>query len=337
MLCHRSARKCIAALAILVIFINLISLGMITLAQPKPTHICALLPAANSDLSWSQSMYDSLASLGKKLGSEVDIEITDGQYKHALAIPTLDKYTGQGCNIIIVHYHVFSELVLEYAAQFPEILFLWGSGTDYGKAQGLKNIIAYQARAEEGAYVNGMIAALMSKTGVVGVIGGKVENESQAYVEGFVAGAKAAKPKIKVNQVYTDSRTDVPLVYETTQKLLKQRADILSGVDPQVVGALSVLRDAKKYWLGTQCNQATEWPEVVIAAQVYDWTSLLERAVTARKAGTAGGSADELTLADGLRIEFNDSIAVPDAVKEAAESAVKQIIAGEVKVPVSTK
>ena len=49
---------------------------------------------------------------------------------------------------------------------------------------------AYEANSQEGGYVNGYIASLMSKSKVLGVIGPIAVGDAKLYVDGFVAGAK---------------------------------------------------------------------------------------------------------------------------------------------------
>ncbi len=80
--------------------------------------------------------------------------------------------------------------------------------------QGLNNVFAYEANAQEGGYVNGVIAALLSQSDVLGVVGPVEAGDAKLYIDGFVNGAKATKPDIGVNVSYTGSFGDTALAAE---------------------------------------------------------------------------------------------------------------------------
>ncbi len=99
--------------------------------------------------------------------------------------------------------------MFEVAPDFPDTSFAWGTATDVGAEQGLENIFAYEARAEEGGYVNGVLAANLSQSGVLGVVGPVEAGDAKLYIDGFVAGANAANPDGQVNVSYTGSFGDI--------------------------------------------------------------------------------------------------------------------------------
>ena len=74
--------------------------------------------------------------------------------------------------------------MFEIAPDFPETSFAWGTATDVGAEQGLENIFAYEARAEEGGFVNGVLAANLSESGVVGVVGPVEAGDAKLYIDG---------------------------------------------------------------------------------------------------------------------------------------------------------
>ncbi len=84
--------------------------------------------------------------------------------------------------------------------------------------------------------------------------------------------------------------------------------------------------------LGTQSDQTTLGPDVVVVNQIYDWTGVVNDMIAKVKAGELGGTAYNLTLENGgLKIVFNEAITIPDDVKAAAEETIGKIEAGEIE------
>ncbi|MEP7285998.1 MAG: BMP family ABC transporter substrate-binding protein, partial [Chloroflexota bacterium] len=197
------------------------------------------------------------------------------------------------------------------------------------------NIFAYEARAEEGGYVNGVMAALLSKSGTIGIVGPIEAGDAKLYIDGFKQGALASG-KIKpdgVKVIYTGSFGDTPKAAESAKTLISQGADVLTGSAQQVPGAISEIQKVKGYWFGTQTDQAAGWPDTVVAGQVYDWTNVLEDMITKRLEGTKGGVAYTISLKDGgEKIVFNDKTTIPDDVKKAAADAADKIESGDIMV-----
>ena len=77
-------------------------------------------------------------------------------------------YASQGYNLIIAHGSQYGSSLQEIAPDFPRPVFAWGTTVD---TFGQPNIFAYQASAEEGGFVNGVMAATLSKSNVIGVVG----------------------------------------------------------------------------------------------------------------------------------------------------------------------
>jgi hypothetical protein len=87
------------------------------------------------------------------------------------------------------------------------------------------------------------------------------------------AGVKATDPDTEVNVTYTGSFGDTALAAEAANTHIKAGADVLTGSAQQVVGAIGVAAEnAGVYWFGSQSNQTSLAPNIVVMNQVYDWT-----------------------------------------------------------------
>lgn len=300
----------------------------------EPVRIAIVMPSATTDLAWSQSIYDALLTIQEQAGEDVvEIAFSEGMFNVTDAAAALRDYAADGYDIVIAHGTQYGSSLFEIAPDFPETTFAYGTATDFGESAGLENVFAYEARAEEGGYVNGVLAAKMSESGVIGVVGPVEAGDAKLYIDGFVAGAKATNPDIVVNVSYTGSFGDTALAAEAANVHIDAGADVLTGSAQQVVGAIGVASEAGVPWLGTQADQSPIDPEVVVASQLYDWVPTLLDIIQKHQAGEYGGTAYKLTLDNGgLVMDYSDGLA-PDAVA-AAEEAEAGIMSGDISVDV---
>jgi basic membrane protein A len=297
----------------------------------KPIKIAIIMPSAKNDLAWSQAMYDSLVSVQKELGGDklVQLTVIENMFQVPDAAANAQKFAQQGYDIVILHGTQYGASMFDVAAKFPDVSFAWGTSTDVGKDKGLKNVFAYEARAEEGGYVFGTMAAMMSKTGILGVVGPVNAGDAKLYIDGFEQGAKAANPKVEVKKIFTESFGDIPKATEAAKTLISQKADILTGSAQQVPGAITETQKAKLIWFSTDTDQSVKWPDTVAASMVYDWTAMLKDMIATRVAGEKGGKAYDISLKNGsLKLVFNSKVKVPDEVMKAAKDTMQKIIDG---------
>ncbi len=218
---------------------------------------------------------------------------------------------------------------------FPKPAFAWGTTLNTFADEGITNVFAYEAAAQEGGYVNGVIAASLSEAGVIGVVGPIEAGDASLYVKGFVAGAEATNPDVVVNVNWIGSFSDVALASEAASTHVSAGADVLTGTAQMVVGAIGVAEENGALWFGTQASQTSLAPDVVVANQVYDWSGVLDDMIALIKDGTYGGKAYTITLANGgLVMDYNSAYALPEDVKALADEAVKGIIDGSIVIPV---
>ena len=217
-------------------------------------------PSASDDLAFSQSMVDSVNALER----DITLQVTDGTFIVEDAAAAIRGYAEDGVDVIVAHGTQFGASLAEIAPDFPDTTFIWGTATD---TQGLDNVFAYAPAADEGGYVNGVVAAAISETGVIGVVGPVEAGDAVAYINGFVTAAEAGGAT--VNVTYTGSFGDVALAAEAAEAHLANNADVLTGTAQMVVGAVGVASDAGVPWFGTQSNQTSLDPNLVVASQVY--------------------------------------------------------------------
>jgi basic membrane lipoprotein Med (substrate-binding protein (PBP1-ABC) superfamily) len=100
-----------------------------------------------------------------------------------------------------------------------------------------------------------------------------------------------------------------------------------------VVGAIGKAEEAEALWFGTQSNQASLAPTIVVASQVYHWEVALREMIALIKSGTLGGKSFTANLANGGEvIEFNPDYALSAEAMTLAEATIQGIIDGTIKI-----
>ena len=291
--------------------------------------VALIAPSAVNDLAFTQSMVEALNSLKTKYNLE--IAVSDNQFVLATAGNVIRDYASKGYNLVIAHGSQYGSTIQQLAAQFPAVSFAWGTS---GSTFDLPNVFAYQANSQEGGYVQGAMAAMLSKSGVLGVIGPIEVGDAKLYVGGFCAGAKAEKASINCQPVYTGSFSDASLMATTAKAFVANKADVLTGTAQAVVGAIGVARSNSLPWFGTQWTQASLAPDNVVSSQIYNWSPILEQIMTSINGGKLGGDTFTITLKNGgEQIQFNPGYNLPADVKAKADSLIKGISDGTVTVP----
>ncbi|MFC2054231.1 BMP family protein [Chloroflexota bacterium] len=305
------------------------------MVEEGPFRVAVVMPSAINDLAFSQSMYDALVAIQGEMGGEDNMELVYSESMFVVddAAAAIRDYASQGFDLVIAHGSQYGSSLQEIAPDFPETSFAWGTTVDTFTDQGIDNVFAYEARSEQGGYVNGVVAASMSDSNVIGIVGPIETGDAKLYVDGFAAGAKAAKPDIGVNVNWIGSFSDVALAAEAANTHIAAGADAMSGTAQMVVGAIGVAEENGVLWFGTQASQTSLAPDIVVANQVYDWTVVLDKMIDLIKKGTLGGTAYALTLENGgLVIDYNPDFDLPADVKTLADETVAGIIDGSIVV-----
>jgi len=298
----------------------------------EPFRVAVVMPSAINDLAFSQSMYDALIRVQEEMGGPDNFEIVYSESMFVVddAAAAIRDYATQGYDLVIAHGSQYGSSLQEIAPDFPETAFAWGTTVD---TFGQPNIFAYEAASQEGGYVNGVLAATLSTSNVIGVIGPIETGDAKLYVDGFKAGVLATKPDAQVNVNYIGSFSDVALASESATTQIAAGADVLTGTAQMVVGAIGKAQEANALWFGTQSNQASLAPSIVVSSQVYHWEVMLKEMISMIQAGTLGGKSFKANLSNGGEVmEFNPGYTLSADAKALADSTIQGIKDGSIKI-----
>ncbi len=306
-------------------------------AAQKKIRIGLILPSTVDDMAWSQSMVEGLKAVQKKMGeSNMEIAISEQMGKAVDAGAATRQYASQGFEIVIAHGSQYQSVLPEIAKDFPKTTFAYGTGF-----QTEPNVFAYDPQAQDGGYLLGILAAKMTKSGVIGIVGPVQAGDAAKYNYGFQQGVTKTNPKATVRIAYTGSFGDIVGAGELAKTHMTAGADVLTGSSQQAVGAVRAVAEKPGiYWLSTDLDQSSIGPNAVLASQVYNWEKVVNKIIDLRKKGTLGGQVLTLSFADGtLELKYNSKLAgkIPKDVRAAVEKAKKDIASGALKVELPPK
>lgn len=299
----------------------------------KQFRVAVVMPSAANDLAFSQSMVDALKKMQAEMGKDkFDFVFSENMFVVGDASAAIRDYATKGYDLVIAHGSQYGAPLQDIAPDFPNTAFAWGTAVDTFKEKGINNVFAYTVASDQGGYVEGVIAAKLSKSKIIGALGPIPAGDGQLTIKGFEAGALATDPNIKVQTTFTNSFSDVALMSQAAQTQIASGADVLTGTSQSVVGAVSVAKDKNVLWFGNQSAQTSLAPNIVVANQVYDWTIALKDMLNKINSGTRGGETFIMTFANGgLVMDYNSAFNLPADVKDLAAKTIAGLKDGSIQ------
>lgn len=171
------------------------------------------------------------------------------------------------------------EAVRRVAADYPNIAFVFGSGL--GPAE--PNVSVFDNWIHEPAYLCGLIAGGMTKSKVIGVVGGYPVPEVNRIVNAFVDGVKESNPDAKVLVTFINSWFDPPAAKEAALAQVDAGADVLFA---ERFGVIEAAVEKKVWAFGNMSDQNELGPEVVLTGPVWNMAPTVEYVIQQIKAGS---------------------------------------------------
>jgi basic membrane protein A len=298
----------------------------------EKVRIALVLPSTIDDLAWSQSMYEGVLAVQEALGEDrVGFEYSERLGNPVDAGAAIRQYADQGFDLVIAHGSQYQSVLDEIAPDYPETSFAYGTGF-----QTRENVFAYDPLAQQGAYLQGMIAGMMTESNIIGIVGPVEAGDAIKYNQGFQQGVEEVNPDATVRIAYTGSFGDIAKAAELAKAHMDAGADFLTGSAQQTVGAIRAAAEREGvYWLANDMDQSSLAPDTVLTAQAYDWQQIVQQMIDYRAEGTLGGEHLTLSLSNGaIELVYNSNLEdeIPQDVKDTVEEAKQQIVDGELEI-----
>ena len=304
-------------------------------AESEKFRIALVMPSTVNDMAWSQSMYDSLLAIQDEMGKEnLEIAYSENKYVISEANTAIRDYANRGFDLVMAHGSQYGAELVNIAPDFPDTSFAWGSTARTFADQGIDNIFAYEPHAEQGGYVNGVIASHLSESNLMGFIGPIESGDAKKYMLGFKQGIMANSPEATVKVTWTGSYSDVAAAAKTAKSHIQAGADVLTGTSQMVTGAVGEAKKKDVMWFGYDVDQSPLAPNTVVSSVVVDFSGPVRQMIDLIKEGTLGKKIFPATLENGgIRIALNKE-ALGDnyqEVKSLADETIESIVEGEIE------
>jgi basic membrane lipoprotein Med (substrate-binding protein (PBP1-ABC) superfamily) len=232
-------------------------------AEPASTafRVALMTPGSVSDAGWNAAAYQGLLLIKEKLGAETALVQTKSPADFDDAFR---DFASRGFDLIFAHGFEYTDSAIEVARSFPNTYFVVSSGS-----QSSANVASITFDLDQATYVEGVLAAGVSKTGVVGAVGGIELPSVRLFFEGFKRGFLSVNPKGRVLISYTGNFDDVGAAKEAALAEISQGADVLiHNADAAGLGVFLAARQAHVFAFGVISNQNDVAPDVILASAV---------------------------------------------------------------------
>jgi basic membrane protein A len=285
------------------------------------------------DKSFNASAYEGAMEAKKKLG--IYLKYVEASDDNAFE-PLMRAFAQKDFDLIIGIGFAQKEPIAKVAAQFPKKHFaLVDSRVD------TPNVRSLMFEEHEGAYIIGSIAAMTSKTGKIGFVGGMDVPLIRRFAMGYEAGAKKINPQISVLANYcgvtSEAWNNPPKGKELALAQYDAGADIIfAAAGASGVGVFDAAEERKKFAIGVDSNQNWVKPGFILTSMLKRVDLAVFKVIEEAKAGKFTAGLKRFGLADkGVDYavdQYNEKI-LTESVRKRADELKAEIIAGKIVVP----
>ena len=285
-----------------------------------------------NDRSFNHLAYLGLQNAEHQLGVQGEVlqSNSDSDY-----VPNLQTAAAHGDNLVIAVGFLMESAVEKVAQAFPNTNF---AIIDSGPAKPIPNLKSLLFHEQDGGYIAGYLAGLVTKTNVVSTVGGQKIPPVDHYIAGFQAGAKAADPKVTTLNAYSQSFTNQAACKELALNQIAQHSDVVFQVAGGCgLGALSAAKEKGVWGVGVDADQSYLGPFILTSAvkkvdvAVFDTIKQIQ-------AGTfKGGTTDFFTAQNNGAGIGKISPNVPASVVAKLKPIETKIASGQITPPDTVK
>ena len=290
--------------------------------------IAVILSGPPTDGGYCQQGSDGVKAIQAKYGlDDSQVAIIDSVTTAETARAEAENLADEGYTVVFGQGGQFADYFKEVAQDYPDTWFVTNGGSVTGPNQ-----FPMCMSNEEGGYVCGVIAGMMTQSDQLGVI---VCGDTPSYTKpgvGFALGAKSVNPDVKVSQVVL-SAANSNEAYETAMSMVNSGTDfIFPNADAGNVGAIKAVSENEGvYSFGIFGDYIESAPQQVIGNMMPDAPGAYVAAFDAIMASEAGGEVMFLGMAQNIiNFTWNEEVkaTLPEEVVAAAEQAIEDFRSG---------
>lgn len=300
-------------------------LVLATGALAQPAVIYEL--GGKNDKSFGQAAWEGAERWKKETGKPYfEFEIANAAQREQAA----RRFAERGASPIVGVGFPQASAIEKVAREFPNTRF-----AIVDMVVDLPNVQSFVYREHEGSFLVGLMAALASKSGKVGFVGGQDIPLVRKFLCGYEQGARYANPKVQVISAMTGTTnaawTDPPRGAELTKAQIAQGVDVVfSAAGTTGFGIMQAARDGGILAIGVDSNQNHLHPGTMLTSMV----KRVDQAVYSAFKGVQPGVTVLGLKEGGVDValdEYNAKLVTPD-MKKRLDAARADIVSGRLKV-----
>ena len=226
--------------------------------------VALLTPGPISDRSWNYGAHQGLLRIRDSLGASIShIQTrTPAEFEENFRQYGMQKY-----DLVFGHGFEFQDAAVRVSPEFPNTIFITTSGNTVRP-----NVSGMVFGFEDASYEAGVLAGSLTRTGVLGVIGGTELPPVKSSFRAFTAGVRSVKPRAVILTSYIGNWDDASAGKEQALAQISRKADIIfQNADAAGLGIFQAAREKPGVLVfGSNSNQNAVAPEVVIGSVVID-------------------------------------------------------------------
>src|SRR5215468_3987398 len=284
------------------------------------------------DKSFNEAAYNGAEKFKKETGIKYsEFEITNESQREQ----SLRKLAQRGATVIVATGYAEAPAVKTVATEFPKVKF-----TLIDDVVDLPDVQSVVFKENEGSFLVGVLAAMASKTGKVGFVGGMDIPLIRKFACGYVQGVKYVNSSAEVFQNMTgttgDAWNDPTKGGELAKSQFDRGADVVyAAAGGTGMGVYQAAKDAGKLAIGVDSNQNYIHPGTMLTSMMKRVDLATYNAFKTAKDGTWKPGLQVLGLKEegvGWALDDNNKSLVTADMQAKVEAAKKDIIAGTIKV-----
>ena len=298
-------------------------------AAGRPLSVGALFAGRIDDRGFMESGWRGLERARAEFGVQTTF-IDRVEPRRELLAAALTQLAERNVDLVIAHGGQNNEACAEVAARFPRVRFAVTQGAVTGA-----NLTSYEVLQEESAYLAGVLAASVTRTGVVGHMSGIRVRPGLKGRAAYAAGVRATNPQVRLLTNFSGNQDDNALSRRVALAQIDAGADVIftmlnAGRD----GATEACRAKGARQIGNVVDWVERDPAVFVGSAVADVSVGVFEAVRDAKNGVAAnGPIHRIGLKNLQAVRLAMRADVPPAVRERIARTSDDIVAGRIEVP----
>ncbi|WP_416401896.1 BMP family ABC transporter substrate-binding protein [Alicycliphilus denitrificans] len=233
--------------------------------KPAPLRVGFAYVGPVGDGGWSYAHDQARKKLQAEFGDRIQTSYVESVPEGPDAERVLRDMITQGDKLIFGTTFGYMDVMQKLGAEFPDVKFEHATGYKTSA-----NVRTYDSRTYEGAYLAGIIAGAMTKTGTLGVVGSVPIPEVLRNLNSFTLGAQSVNPNIKTKVVWVNEWFSPPKETEAATSLINGGADVLfQNTDSPAV--LKTAQEKGKRAFGWDSDMTAYGPKAHLASAVINW------------------------------------------------------------------